>query len=358
MTHNSLQPKTPEFLTFHNLSQEHIQRVKNDLENFNWDFDDKDTNECYDQLISEIVQTYDKHCPLKKRKVDKNKIAIKSFMTNGLLTSRKTKQTMINNYCKKRTPEKRERLREYVKIYKQTCRLSDLMDTEKFIVDNKNNCRKIWKLAKGKLGIDRLQDSLTDKLLLENGNEITGDQNMANVLNEYFINVGHDITKLLNPSTSHKHYMRNVTTVPFSFRQITDNETKKIIYSMENKVTEGLDSMSNKLIKLIAPSIIRPLTRIINLSLTEGIFPDNMKIAKTIPLFKSGSEFSPNNYRPIFILATRSKVVEKVVYSQLEDHFPRHYITENQFRFLRAHSTQDAINNFLANIHFPLYLSS
>ena len=120
--------------------------------------------------------------------------------------------------------------------------------------------------------------------------------------------------------------------------------------SMENKLTEGLDSMSNKLIKNITHSIAAPLTHVINKSLESGICPDGMKIAKIIPLHKSGDEKLANNYRPISILATLSKVLEKVVYMQVEDHFKTHYLTDKQFGFLNAHSTLDAINNFLGNI--------
>ena len=119
---------------------------------------------------------------------------------------------------------------------------------------------------------------------------------------------------------------------------------------MQNKLTEGIDGMSNKLIKNIISSIVTPLTTVINKSLKEGIFPDEMKIAKIIPLFKSGDERLPNNYRPISILATLSKVLEKVVYEQLENHFTSNYLTEEQFGFLKAHSTMDAVNNFIGNL--------
>ena len=108
--------------------------------------------------------------------------------------------------------------------------------------------------------------------------------------------------------------------------------------------------MSNKLIKNIINSIATPLTTVINKSLNEGIFPDDMKIAKIIPLYKAGDEKLPNNYRPISILATLSKVLEKVVYEQLEEHFTTNYLTDEQFGFLKAHSTMDAVNNFIGNI--------
>ena len=340
----------PAYITFRNTKEENMNLVRNELSAYEWNLDNLPVNVAYSTLINKIRDTYDEHCPLKKRKVDLDKMAIQTFMTKGLLTSRVTKNKLIANYNRKRTPEKREKLRTYVKIFKQLCRLSDAMDTETFLKNNANNSRKIWQMAKGKLGLTRLQDSLTETMTDDKGLTLTNDKDIADNLNKFFVNIGSDLTKNIPRSDNYKKYLRNTLTVPFKFVPITVDQTLKTVKNMENKLTEGLDGMSNKLIKNIINSIATPLTTVINKSLAEGIFPDDMKIAKIIPLFKSGNEKLPNNYRPISILATLSKVLEKVVYTQLESHFTTHYITEKQFGFLRAHSTMDAVNNFIGNL--------
>ena len=93
--------------------------VREELSSIEWNLDDLPVNVAYNTLITKIRDTYDKYCPLKKRKVDLDKMAIQTFMTKGLLTSRVTKNKLIANYNRKRTPEKREKLRAYVKIFKQ-----------------------------------------------------------------------------------------------------------------------------------------------------------------------------------------------------------------------------------------------
>ena len=342
--------KPPEFISFRNVKPENLKLVNAELANITWNLDKLTTNEAYNTLITTIQTVYDKYCPLKKRKVDLDKMALQSFMTKGLLVSRVTKNNLIANYNKNRTPAKREKLREYVRIFKKVCRASDLMDTESFLNANAGNSRKIWQMAKGKLGLTRLQDSLTNSMMKQDGTIITNDTDIADNLNNFFVNIGSDLTKDIPRSDNYKRYLRNTLTVPFKFKEIEVDETLKVIQNMENKLTEGIDGMSNKLIKNISHSIANPLTTVINKSLTSGIFPDEMKIAKIIPLFKSGDEKLPNNYRPISILATLSKVLEKVVYAQLESHFVANYLTDEQFGFLRAHSTMDAINNFIGNI--------
>jgi len=75
-----------------------------------------------------------------------------------------------------------------------------------------------------------------------------------------------------------------------------------------------------------------PLTHICNKSLSSGIFPDHLKHAVVKPLFKKGYKPNISNYRPISILSSLSKVLEKVMYSQLQEHLNKYSIlAEEQF---------------------------
>ena len=89
-------------------------------------------------------------------------------------------------------------------------------------------------------------------------------------------------------------------------------EIECIIRQLPNKTSHGHDKISNKLLKDLSCSISLPLCSIFNQSITEGKFPDAMKKAEVIPLYK-GKEFDRViNYRPISLLLTISKVLEKV----------------------------------------------
>ena len=83
--------------------------------------------------------------------------------------------------------------------------------------------------------------------------------------------------------------------------------------------------------------IKEPLTLICNLSLQNGIFPDQLKVSKVTPVFKSGKLNELNNYRPISILPSIGKIIEKVVSDQLYNYFEgNNLINENQFGFRRG----------------------
>ena len=84
-----------------------------------------------------------------------------------------------------------------------------------------------------------------------------------------------------------------------------------------------MDKIPSKLLKDCASEISSPLTHIINLSLKTSTVPSDWKIAKVIPLFKSGSANDVDNYRPISILPVISKIQEKLVHHQLMDYLEK-----------------------------------
>jgi hypothetical protein len=90
--------------------------------------------------------------------------------------------------------------------------------------------------------------------------------------------------------------------------------------------------------------IIEPLTHIINLSISSGIVPDLMKIARVIPLFKSGDHRLVQNYRPVSVLPIFSKLLERIVYNRITNYINKHNILfDNQYGFRKNHSTSLAL---------------
>ena len=104
-------------------------------------------------------------------------------------------------------------------------------------------------------------------------------------------------------------------------------------------------------LKQISPIITKPLTVIINQCLRTGIFSENLKVAKIIPLFKKGDPSLIENYRPISLLPAISEVFEKVIYNQLSQYFVSNKLFyENQYRFRKQHSTELTALHLMDNI--------
>ena len=111
--------------------------------------------------------------------------------------------------------------------------------------------------------------------------------------------------------------------------------------NLKSKPTCGYDGISTKLLKACKNEICKPLTLIINQMLSTGIFPDTLKVAKVIPLFKKGDHLLLDNYRPISILPSISKLFERVIFNQINAYFSSHDMYYNgQYGFRHKHSTQ------------------
>ena len=111
-----------------------------------------------------------------------------------------------------------------------------------------------------------------------------------------------------------------------------------------NGKSTGPNSIPIKLLKILDPCISPHLSLIINKSFEEGTFPDNLKIAMVIPIFKKGDAGKNSNYRPISLLPIFSKIFEKLMHKRLYSFLEMHEtLFEMQFGFRTGHSTEHAL---------------
>ena len=126
----------------------------------------------------------------------------------------------------------------------------------------------------------------------------------------------------------------------FFLREVTEQEIIDICCCSRSGTALGYDGIPFNIIKETISSISSPLTHIFNLSLTSGIVPSELKIARVVPLFKSGDKSLFSNNRPISVLPSFSKLLEKLVYSRLIEYLNKYKIlSDNQFGFRKHHST-------------------
>ena len=106
----------------------------------------------------------------------------------------------------------------------------------------------------------------------------------------------------------------------------------------------GLDKLPATLVKLAATYIAKPLAKIFNESLLTGIFPSDWKEAKVIPVYKSGTKYNMNNYRPVSIISIIPKTMENLVQKQIYSYLQQsNILIEAQHGFRPLHSTASAL---------------
>ena len=132
---------------------------------------------------------------------------------------------------------------------------------------------------------------------------------------------------------------------------VTDIELKEIINNLRCGTSSDYDQIPMWLVKDSVELISSPLMNIVNLSINSGIVPDELKIARVLPLFKSGDNRVFSNYRPISVLPVFSKIFEKVVYNRLFDYFNKfNVLSQNQYGFRKGHSTSLALHHLYDKI--------
>ncbi|CAB4037327.1 Hypothetical predicted protein, partial [Paramuricea clavata] len=101
----------------------------------------------------------------------------------------------------------------------------------------------------------------------------------------------------------------------FEFKNITRAELVSVLKKVKASKAPGrIDKISSKLLKGAGDSIIESLMYLFNLVLNTGIFPDDMRLAKVTPIYKSGERTNCGLYRPISIISVVAKILEKTIY--------------------------------------------
>ena len=175
---------------------------------------------------------------------------------------------------------------------------------------------KTWKIIKNIMNKNKARQSLT-KFRLNDGNFTTDGSVISNTFNDFFINIGPNLAgKIPNVGASPVDYMGQPLANSIFLSEVTTNEINQIFGSVKNGAAE-YDEINACLLKLVSPFIAEPLMYLCNQSLSEGLFPTELKPANVIPLYKSDDSFVFNYYRPVSLLCVISKVFEKLMYDRL-----------------------------------------
>ena len=174
---------------------------------------------------------------------------------------------------------------------------------------------------------------------------ISDDLDIANVFNEYFVNIPSRLKEPIQPSdfellhnfVDSKFNDNTNFTILFVNRSFVSN----YLSSMDATEATGLGCLGLRLLKIASDVLTPSITYIVNKSIESGGFPCTWKNAKVNPIFKTGDKDSVNNYRPISILPTLSKIIEKWIATKLMSYLNKYQLLhKKQSGFRKNHSTE------------------
>ena len=132
---------------------------------------------------------------------------------------------------------------------------------------------------------------------------------------------------------------------------VTEYDVMKVVNNLKKKVSKDCNDIDMTIIKTIIDEIVTPFTYICNQSFLSGTFPNKMKLAKVIPLYKTGKQNAFTNYRPVSLLPQFSKILEKLFSEQLDVFIEKQNILcESQYGFRSNRSTSMALLELIEEI--------
>ena len=215
---------------------------------------------------------------------------------------------------------------------------------DSYFEEHNTNIKKTWEGIRKIVNVKKSTKFSVSHLHL-NGKIVEDSKDIANGFNNFFVNVGPETEKTVPkvPNKSPEQFLKNRVQFELILAHISEEEVTDLISSLPIKAT-GHASIPLKFLKIVSDLVAIPLCHIINLSFRHGVFPDLLKTAKVIPLFKAGPADEVNNYRPISLLSIFDKIIEKLMHKQsyafLEEH---NVLFKNQFGFRKKCSTAHSL---------------
>lgn len=328
----SVQNLVPSFFTSVLNKEEFIDSIeKTDFSVVDSLHDPEDALQKFCDLILGAVSLNTKTIKCKKR----HKYPSNPWVTQKLLECMRKKENMY-----KKTKKKPFNL-ALANRYKNFCNVLNLMlkDAKRRYYENefskfKNNPKMQWKLLNNFL--NNASRNVPISNIIHEGRTFKQPDDIANAFSDYFSNLptaGQSVATVNMCRSSHNFYLFPVT----------PDEVRATLLTLKD-TSAGLDNVCAYHLKLVAHCVSVPLSIIINKIFALGIFPSFLKRAKIIPVFKKGDKHLISNYRPISILSSLSKVIEKLFANRLNNYLTKFNILRPcQFGFRSGSSTNLAL---------------
>ena len=299
----------------------------------------------HDQYTRDLSNLLDKHAPLVTRIFTKGAAG---WLSDTYLQAKAVRRQFERFWRKDKSPQNRARLRK--QIARCNAIITIIMDKTNYfrnlISDNAHDSKKLWQILRSVL------HSVPEKVLPSHASQIC-------LANRFVIFFSDKIRKIRDSFTNTDSFtLPAPSDVPkFDlFKAVSEDEVRKVITKSPTKSCL-LDPWPTFLVKECLDILLPSVTKLVHCSLTEGAAPGDLKKAIVSPLIKKSS-LPPDelkNYRPVSGLSFISKLVERVVASQLNDHVACNRLENvSQSAYKQGHSTETALLSIKNEVHLAL----
>ena len=327
------------------------EMVANELNSFEYT---KYTYHEYLEFLRNVVNKYTKSITIRESHNDR-----KNWIDNEIKIELKKRKNLFD--MKKKNPNNviyRSAFNKQKKLVRNA-----IIEKKKKYFDEKfektlNNPKLFWKNI-NELIYNKQGEKGSDIAIKNDSGKILSISETAELLNNYYIDLPQNLLEREYGDLSQLELIfTGGDNSPNSIFMNATNEQEifKIISNLKNSNSVGTDGISSKLYKKCAEPLSNILAYYINRSIETGLFPENLKMAKIIPIYKKCGEKSDYKmYRPISILKVESKIFEACIYERLYNFLDaKQFFEKNQFGFTRNSNTTSACISYIDQIQRAL----
>ena len=341
-------------VTTRNLNHNAIHTIVQRLISIDWGFILNDTvDTAFSRFHDELKNCIEQVAPSKTLTISDKSLRREPWMTKGILKSARHKEQLYKKCIKKGKEHiAYHKYIQYRNTYNKIKRKAKSIYALKTLQDFQNNMKKTWKFINSLIGQKRNKLDIVECLVV-NDQKIIDPTTIAEEFGKFFSGIGKSQSEKCGKSSKDAlEFLQHHETKESMYLIPTDIfEISRIITSLKSKSSSGYDQISTKTLKQIKDGIVTPLCLLINKTIEQGIFPEALKTAKVIPIYKNKEKELLTNYRPISLLTSLSKVYEKVMHNRLESFLASfNIIDDHQFGFRPNHSAVDAVTTLTKDI--------
>ena len=343
-------------ITSRDTRPKNIAALKNHLQSYDWptllSSPSLDGNM---ETLNNVIQREMDYCtPVKSRKISYSKLRREPWlMPNLKMCTEKSKRLYRKSLKLGCSPLDCLKYQAYNKCLRKAIRTAKRLYHCNKCYEYRKDTKKLWKVINEIIGKNGDKSVTIDYLKIDGIKEYSA-KRISNSLANYFSNVGRQfVEKIPKSRTSIDLYLKKLQSNHKSlyFDPCDATEVKELINKLPLKNSHGHDNISNIMLKTIVNDIVVPLVKLINQSMSQGQFPTMMKLAEVVPLFKSKDRSIETNYRPISLLTTMSKILEKVVYTWVYKFLNvTGQISDKQYGFRAKHSCEHAVGQLVGTV--------
>ena len=322
-------------------------------------FDSNETVEKFNTILTQII---DDNAPLKTIRI---KNSTQPWINNEILEAMHERDRIL--YHSNRNKANEELRIQFNKLRNEVITKTRQAKNSYFsnkIEENKDNPKKLWDYFKP-LGYSHKSKGKANIVLDINNEKCFDNKLVAEHFNNYYINVAANLVRKLPIipkvydvcSQAFKNYYHDKNIIPKSkkFVPVTENFVLRELLKLNPNKSTGIDNIQAKFLKDGAHELKGVITHIINVSITTNTVPDIFKFAKVKPLFKKNSRLDVGNYRPVSILCILSKILERAIHVQLQEHLEsKGLLFANQSGFRKSYSTDTCLINLTDQIRVEI----